>query len=160
MLETKELPEIYLSLTPCFLRGKNRSNETPCVPSNTSQTSFGEVARLAVSCCIWGGWRASCLHRERVEGGRAPRCCSSLGTSGEEEGLDWSNLAIGSGGQSRDMGTTCEHVVALNGNVLKQVRFDTLRWLIFLHQHRLALLKPEGSKTEARQVITQATAFK
>ena len=37
---------------------------------------------------------------------------------------------------------------------------DILGRLNLLHQYRLALLKPQGSKEEARQVITRATAFK
>ena len=56
-----------------------------------------------------------------MEAGRTPRCCSSLGTSGESEDLEKSNLAKGSTGQSKDMGPTCKQVVALIGNILEQV---------------------------------------
>ena len=45
LLLSKELPEIFEFEFPVFLRGKNRSNETPSVPSNTSQTSVREVAK-------------------------------------------------------------------------------------------------------------------
>ena len=56
-----------------------------------------------------------------MEAGRAPRCCSSLGTSGDSEDLKKSNLAKGSTGQSKDMGPTCKQVVALIGRPLGQV---------------------------------------
>ena len=65
--------------------------------------------------------RVPCLPRERVEAGRAPRCCSSLGTSGDSENLEKSNLATGSTSQSMDMGRTCKQVVALIGNILGQI---------------------------------------
>ena len=56
-----------------------------------------------------------------MEAGRAPRRCSSLGTSGESEDLEKSNLAKGSIGQSKDLGPTCKQVVALIGSILEQV---------------------------------------
>ena len=40
----------------------------------------------------------------------------------KSEGLERSNLANGSTGQSKDVGPTCKHVAALIGNVLEQVR--------------------------------------
>ena len=46
----KELPEIFYFEFPVFLRGKNRSNETPSVPSDTSQTSVREVATRIPTC--------------------------------------------------------------------------------------------------------------
>ena len=49
----KELPEILEFELPAFLRGKNRANEIPSVPSNTSQTSRVEVATCIPTCSTY-----------------------------------------------------------------------------------------------------------
>ena len=79
-----------------------------------------------------------------MEAGRAPRCCSSLGTSGESEDLEKSYLAKGSTGQTKDMGPTCKQVVALIGNILKQVR--SISFADWCTNMDWFALKPQGSK--------------
>ena len=59
-----------------------------------------------------------------MEAGKAPRCCSPLGTSGGSEGLEDSDLPKGLTGKSKDMGPTGRHVASLNRNVVEHVRGD------------------------------------
>ena len=72
-----------------------------------------------------GARRASRLQRVRVEAGKAPRCCSSLGASSGSEDLEKSDLAKGFTDQSKDMGPTGRHVASLNKNVIEHVRLTS-----------------------------------
>ena len=117
----------YLSLNSLFLCLEKTDPTRPPVFQVThrkpSERKGPHPSQPVVRCNICGGARrASCLQRERVEAGKARSCCSPLGTSGESEDLEKSNLAKRSTGQTKDIGLTCKQVAVLIGNVSKQVR--------------------------------------
>ena len=85
----------------------------------------------------------SCLQRERVD-------------SGNSEDLEKSNLAKGSTGQSKGMGPTCTHVVALIGSIFGQVMSvsfadwvscTNMHWL--LRSHREEQRRQENASHES-----------
>ena len=105
----QESTEIFELELPVYLRGKNRPKETPSVPSNTSQTSIRELA-TCIPTCNYAVVLAVVLEEYSVSNGNVWKLEERLVVDrrwelwGESEGLDCSNLAIGSAGQSKDMG--------------------------------------------------------